>query len=279
MFPFLADTRSRFGRGCRCSKSCLLAVAAFLTAVFVSGFPQCRGDDGWADTRASGPFICRADFALEPVEKLIDDLARLQTDLVECLGIRPAAEQIELYLFHDQRTYKKYLRQYLPDVPYHRALYLKKGGPGIVLAYVSPQLEVDLRHECTHALLHSALPMVPLWLDEGLAEYFEVAPERRVYDNPYLSTVRWNARLGMLPKLEKLESEGGVSDMSGADYRNAWAWTHFILHGSPEAHEELAAFLKDIGASTPPGLLSQRLRRRLGDVDRKVAAHFRGMKR
>ncbi|GIT30210.1 MAG: hypothetical protein Ct9H300mP1_22560 [Planctomycetaceae bacterium] len=32
----------------------------------------------------------------------------------------------------------------------------------------------DLRHEFTHGVLHSSLKRVPLWLDEGLAEYFEV---------------------------------------------------------------------------------------------------------
>ena len=263
----------------RTAKSCLMATVVWLTFVSPSGFRQCRGDDGWADMRVSGPFVCRADFALNSVENLLPDLDRLQNDLVRRLGVRPAAEPIELYLFRNQRTYKQYLRRYLSDVPYRRALYLKKGGPGIVLAYASPQLAVDLRHECTHAILHSTLPMVPLWLDEGLAEYFELEPDKRAYDNPYLSTVRWNARLGMLPKLESLERKGDVSSMSGADYRNAWAWTHFILHGSPEAHQELVAFLGDIGASTPPGLLSQRLRQRLPDVKRELAAHFRGLKR
>ena len=261
------------------AKSCLLAAVAFLTVISPNEFRQCWADDGWADTRVSGPFICRADFALDSVENLLNDLAGLQNDLVRCLGVRPAAEPIELYLFHDQRTYKRYLRTQLADVPYRRALYLKKGGPGIVLAYLSSQLAVDLRHECTHALLHSSLPMVPLWLDEGLAEYFELPPQKRAHDNPYLSTVRWNVRLGILPKLEKLEDENGVTGMTGADYRNAWAWIHFILHGSPEAHQELVAFLGDIGASTPPGLLSQRLRQRLPDLDRELAAHFRGLKR
>ena len=284
MFPFLPNSLLKQGytAGLSCrriSKPCLLAAIALLMVASPNWIRQCEGDDGWAETRVSGPFICRADFSLSSVEDLLNDLARLQNDLVRCLGVRPAAEPIELYLFRDQRTYKRYFRQHLPGVPYRRALYLKKGGPGIVLAYVSPQLDVDLRHECTHALLHSSLPMVPLWLDEGLAEYFEIAPAKRVYDNPYLSTVRWNARLGILPKLGKLEGESSLEGMSGADYRNAWAWTHFILHGSPEAHQELVAFLGDISASTPPGLLSQRLRQRLPDVERRLAAHFRELKR
>ena len=51
---------------------------------------------------------------------------------------------------------------------------MKGRGPGKVFAYKSKALPVDVRHEGTHGLLHAALPMVPLWLDEGLAEYFEV---------------------------------------------------------------------------------------------------------
>jgi hypothetical protein len=261
------------------AKSCLPVALALLTLFFATPPRQCRGDDGWADTKVSGPFICRADFALGSVDALLANLAQLQNDLIQRLGVPPAEEPIELYLFHDQRAYKRYLKQHLSDIPYRRALYLKKDGPGIVLAYVSPQLAVDLRHECTHALLHSSLSMVPLWLDEGLAEYFEIEPSKRADANPYSSTVRWNARFGILPKLEKLESKDSVGSMKGSDYRNAWAWIHFILHGSPQAHEELVAFLRDISVSTPPGVFSQRLRQRLPDVERKLAAHFRGLKR
>ena len=32
----------------------------------------------------------------------------------------------------------------------------------------------DLRHEVAHGYLHAVVPNLPLWLDEGLAEYFEV---------------------------------------------------------------------------------------------------------
>jgi hypothetical protein len=63
--------------------------------------------------------------------------------------------------------------------------------------------------------------------------------------------------------------------MDEANYRGAWAWVHFMLHGPPEAREELVAFLADIHARTPPGLLSRRLERRLPGLDRRVADHFK----
>ena len=40
-------------------------------------------------------------------------------------------------------------------------------------------LRTDLRHELTHALLHGVLKDVPLWLDEGLAGFFELPPDAR----------------------------------------------------------------------------------------------------
>jgi hypothetical protein len=244
----------------------------------LAGPRPCRADGGWADTRVAGPFVCRADFSLAGVEDLLADLGRLQEDLVRYLGVRPAAESIEVYLFESQQAYREYLKQYLPEVPYRRALYLKRGGPGIVLAYRSGELDVDLRHECTHALLHASLPMVPLWIDEGLAEYFEVEPEQRAFGSPHLTAVRWNARLGIPQKMEKLEGKGDLSQMNGAEYRIAWAWIHFMLHGSAETHDELVRFLRDIEASTPPGRMSERLRHRFPDLDRRFVTHFRTFK-
>jgi hypothetical protein len=54
----------------------------------------------------------------------------------------------------------------------------------MVFAYRGEDFETDLRHECTHALLNAALPVVPLWLDEGLAEYFEVLPQSAIARKP-----------------------------------------------------------------------------------------------
>lgn len=234
----------------------------------------CRADD-WADIRVAGPFVCRADFSLQGSRVLLDDLAQLQEDLVRVLGVSPAQEHIELYLFRNESNYRSYLKAFFPDVPFRRALYVKRGGPGVVLAFNSKELATDLRHECTHALLHAALPMVPLWLDEGLAEFFEVTPSSRAYGSPHLSKVRWNAKFRVKTAIGKLEKKGGVAEMQGADYRDSWAWVHFMLYGSLDAHGELVLFLSDIANGVPPGSLGERLARRLPELDRMYLSHFR----
>jgi hypothetical protein len=244
----------------------------------VAGFaPWCRAE-GWVDWRVAGPFVCRADAQLAGLEGLFDDLGRLQQDLVRYLGVPPAETPIELYVFQDERSYRRFLSRYLPDVSYRRALYVRKDRRSMVFAYRGGLLAVDMRHECTHALLHATLPMVPLWLDEGLAEYFEVSPSERAFGSPHLSAVRWRARLGIVPSMQKLEKKGDFTEMGGPQYRDAWAWVHFILHGSTEAHDELVSFLADLRAQTPPGRLSRRLQGRVPDLERRFSGHFRRWK-
>jgi len=234
---------------------------------------------GWTDVRAAGPFIVRADFPLVGFEELLKELSGLQLDLERSLGVEAPKEFIELYLFSDERTYRAFLNHHFPDIAYRRALFLKHDGPGRVLVHKNPEFEIDIRHECTHALLHSTLPMVPLWLDEGLAEYFEQPPERRVHDNPYFKNLKWTLRFGAVADLEKLEKKGHFSELRREDYRDSWAWVHFLLHGPPEARHELIQFLRDIQSSAPPGAFGQRLARRLPNARTRMTQHHLHWKR
>ena len=255
-----------------------LGVACLAAWISACTTRPCRAQQ-WVDTRVSGPFVCRAEFPLDDLDGLLRELAQIQVDLTRYLGIPAARQPIDLYLFRDQNSYARFVKQRLPDVPYRRALYVKSRGSAVVLAYRSREFETDVRHECTHALLHAALPLVPLWLDEGLAEYFEVPRRQRVFDNPHLSTLRWNLLLGSGVTLESLEKQGDWSKMGRSEYRYSWAWVHFLLHGPNEAYRELVGYLADIQANTPPGDLSQRLNRRVPSVQRRFAAHFRSWKR
>ncbi|MHB1036652.1 MAG: hypothetical protein ACYC35_18150 [Pirellulales bacterium] len=256
---------AKYHRGCL-----LMLLVAWLGSQCV---PAC-GADPWVDARAVRPFVCRANFSLVGYDSVFDELAQLRQDLTWTLGLRPSDEVIELYLFGDKAGYRQYLQRQYPALPNRRALYVKNDEAGKVFAYRSDEFGVDLRHESTHALLHASLPVVPLWLDEGLAEYYEVPRSARAFDNPHLAALKWNLRLGMFPRLSALERKKDLPEMGATDYRYAWAWVHFMIEGPPAAHDELVRYLADIRSGAPPGLLSQRLERRLPGVERRLAEHF-----
>lgn len=205
---------------------------------------------------------------------MLDEVTLLSGEVAQRLQLQPSNEKIHVYLFSRRDVYQQYMRYYFPRVPFRRALFIKERGPGMVFAYRSNELAVDLRHETTHAVLHTLLPMVPLWLDEGLAEYFEAPPADRQHNNPHLRSVRWRSRFLRIPKLSRLEALRELSGMTHDDYRDAWAWVHFMLHGPIEARAELYSYLSDIQAHVPPGKLSERLQRRVPQLERKFLLHF-----
>jgi hypothetical protein len=232
-------------------------------------------EDRWPDERQVGPFLCHADFSLVSEQPLLTELARLQQDLTGILAAKESREPVHLFLFGKKATYQAYMQQHFPRVPYRRALFIKARGPGMVFAYRGEEFDVDVRHESTHALIHAWLPSVPLWLDEGLAEYFEPPHDQRAGHHPHLAAVRALIRQGEVPRLEALERLAKIDDMGRDEYRDAWAWVHFAVHGPAEANEELLRYLADLEGGGEVGPLSERLRRRLPDLNRRVIEHFR----
>lgn len=228
----------------------------------------------WPDEQQAGPFWCHADFSLATCRPLLEELRELQADLATLLGTPAPRQEIHVFLFQTRATYQAYLQQYFPQVPQRRALFIQVRGPGMVFACRGPELEVDLRHEATHALLHAWLANVPLWLDEGLAEYFEVSRHQRLRDHPHQEEVLRMLAVGWPGRLERLETLTRVEQMGRDEYRDAWAWVHFLLHGPPEAQQELLRYLQELASHPAPGPLSPRLRRRWPDLERRLAEHF-----
>jgi len=235
----------------------------------------CAAAPQWIDYRSHGSFHFQATFTLSSFEPLFRELSALEQELQRRLAVSPSSQRVEVYLFDDQNEHRQLLERIYPRVPYRRALYVQRGGRGSVFAYRHRELAVDLRHECTHALLHAKLPMVPLWLDEGLAEYFEMPAQMRAFDHPHLSKLRWNIRLGMGRSIESLEACHDLSQMGGVEYRFAWAWVHFMLHGPLPAHRALVLYLSDIRNSNPPGQLSDRLHDAVPNLNEAMEQHFR----
>ncbi|GAB4137390.1 hypothetical protein JCM17478_33850 [Thermopirellula anaerolimosa] len=253
--------------------SAVLSVV-FLMMPVVGAVGNAPTDLVWIDAREVSGFRVFCRFPADRITPLLGDLDGLSKDIAAYLRLETTPRAVDVYLFANAREYEEYVKRAFPEVPYRRALYVQRGDRAMVAAYLSPELAVDLRHECTHALLHSALPMVPLWLDEGLAEYFEVEPLKRAERSPYLSAVRWRCRFGYVPSLEDLEGLQSMASMTEADYRNAWSWVHFMLHGPPEASDALVDYLATIRQRGIPGSLRGQLAARIPDLKTAYKRHF-----
>jgi Protein of unknown function (DUF1570) len=182
----------------------------------------------------TGPFIIFSNLPMTGDRPAVRCLQALERDMKEHLDFRPRLDEdpVEIYVLDDRNAFTHFLRFYYPELPPRRAFFLAQGSQRVVYTYSSPRLEEDLRHEATHALLRGSFGDLPLWLDEGLAEYFETDLAQPGAEHERIDHFADDLAGGWSPSLPRLESLSDIRQMTPRDYREAWAWVHFLLNGS-----------------------------------------------
>jgi hypothetical protein len=224
-----------------------------------------------------GQFVFVSDFEIQPEQQVFHELNELRDQLVHELKLPQPVAPIKLYLFEDRDHYERYMRANYSDLPLRRAFFVAQpramggGDDLLVYSFLGNHLRQDLRHELTHAILHSVLKDVPLWLDEGLAEFFEMPPEAKGVNRQHLVLMQ---RDGLHPDMARLEQLTQVHQMNPAEYREAWAWAHLLLRGSPEGKKVLIAYLHELRKTDKPGPLQPRLKNAYPNLNETLAAHL-----
>ncbi len=210
-------------------------------------------------------FVFLHDFEINRNLPLFKELADLREQVYRELQLPPSNTPVFVHLFTDQQSYERYMQATHPNLPKRRAFFIAQerrfGGSEELLVYTywGERIHQDLRHELTHALLHSVLKDVPLWLDEGLAEYFEMPPGWRGVNYQHLTQLLRTPGVAFKPDLERLERLTQVEQMTPAEYREAWAWVHLMLHARAEARAALIGYLRELRTNANPGPLRPRL--------------------
>ena len=208
-----------------------------------------------------GRFVFLSDTPLVADDHVWRDLERLPDQICDELRLPEGSAIIQVCLFADQEKYEAFMRDRYPWLPVRRAYFIadtkKPGGADDlqVFTWFGDHLRTDLRHELTHALLHGVLKGVPLWLDEGLAGYFEQPPGNAGVNPDHLDKLRG----GPPADLARLEKITQVKQMEKPEYREAWAWTHFLLRGDPRGRAALMEYVQELRANPSPGPLLPKL--------------------
>jgi hypothetical protein len=210
-------------------------------------------------------FVFTSEFELRRDLPLFDELSRLRDQVYKELQLPSANTVVQVYLFEDRDRYEKFMKAKYPDLPRRRAFFVAQprsvgvSEDLLVYTYWGDRIQQDLRHELTHALLHSVLKDVPLWLDEGLAEFFETLPEWQGVNYQHLDLILRNPAKTFQPDLARLEQLSQVQQMMPSEYREAWAWVHLMLRDKPEAKAVLCNYLQSLRNSPTAGPLAPRL--------------------
>lgn len=199
--------------------------------------------------------VVHSNFHMPRRHRLMDELTARRSDISQVLDLPVSDEPINVYLFESEIKFRQFIRHRHPLFPNRRALFVKNDTSLNVYAFWGDRVGEDLRHEVTHGYLHSVVPNMPLWLDEGTAEYFEVTRGQQGFNRTHVYTLANKLRRGEWhPNLGELELVSNASEMTQLQYAEAWLWVHFLLDFSAESRTLLQKQFYDLvkNASVDP---------------------------
>ncbi len=208
-----------------------------------------------------GQLVIHSNFNVPKRHRLLDELSMRRHDVTSTLGIPASDEPIHIYLFEDQNRFTEYMRRRHPLFPDRRAFFIKDDTHLMVYAWWGSRVGEDLRHEVTHGYLHSVINDVPLWLDEGIAEYFETPRSNRGFNSAHFHLLLKKYDAGEWhPDLTRLETLKNASALTQMDYAESWLRVHYMLHHSSETLELLRDYIGVLRLNPgEAGLLEDRL--------------------
>jgi Lipopolysaccharide kinase (Kdo/WaaP) family/Protein of unknown function (DUF1570) len=216
-----------------------------------------------------------SDFKLPKDHELIRELNGLRQQVTTILELPVKSDPVVVYLFDNETVYRRYMNATYPRLPPRSAYFVGTSTELAVYTHWGQNVREDLRHEYTHGLLHSGLKRVPLWLDEGLAEYFEVAgPKPGGLNHDYAQHLSEAVASGWRPDIKRLENLDDSGQMKRAEYQESWAWVHFLLNSTPEAKQALVDYLGELRTNPRPKTISQRLRTAIPEYDARFVSYI-----
>jgi hypothetical protein len=161
-------------------------------------------------------------------------------------------------------------RAFAPFRPQHRGNAVALSGlfvPGADINYIAIVNGGDeagrrlVFHEYAHLVFSNAARRLPVWLNEGLAEYystFELGRDgtqatigRPIGDHLELLTRGPLFRLEALLQVEHGSPIYNEGERRPLFYAQSWALTHLLLHGEPRRADRLHVYLNRLWAGVP----------------------------
>jgi hypothetical protein len=230
------------------------------------------------NTVVRGQLTFHSDFSLPAHHRLLDELVVLRKDLSSRLGLPNSDEPIQVYLFENADRFNGFMKIYHPEFPNRRSFFVETDTRLSVYAQWGDRAAEDLRHEVTHGYLHSTVPNLPLWLDEGLAEFHETPRNAQGLNRADLDHLRERLKHeNWRPNLKRLERLDPDKAMSQNDYDEAWLWVHFLLQTNPEYAEILRAYLIDLRRDGIAASFYERLSTTISDPNAALFEHLQSL--
>lgn len=230
-----------------------------------------------------GPFVVVGDESPTRVRSRATGFLRWTIDLLEKDWFDKQPEKIiEVWLFKNERTYRKGAKKFFGDDPETPFGYYSPDDRALVMN-IGPGAGT-LSHELVHPYMEANFPDVPAWFNEGVASLYEQPRER---DGKLVGTTNWRLpnlqkqlRARTLPSLATMMSTSS-DEFYGAEY-DSYAMARFLcqyLQDHGKLAEFYRAFVADEKDRTGKSALEAVLGKELAEFEPAWRAWVLGLRR
>jgi hypothetical protein len=138
---------------------------------------------------------------------------------------------IDIWLFKDDKDYRKYAKEIFSDVPTTPFGYFSNAQNALIMNVATGG--GTLVHEIVHPFIAANFPNCPAWFNEGLASLYEQSSEKdgRIVGltNWRLAGLQQKIKTGKLPSFESLLKTATSQFYGGATYSDNYAQARYLL--------------------------------------------------
>jgi hypothetical protein len=176
------------------------------------------------------PFVVVGDETPRQVKRRAEGILRWSVERYEAdFFDRRPGKVIEVWLFKNERTYRKGARKYFGDTPDTPYGYYSSEDDAIVMN-IGPGAGT-LTHEVVHPFVEADFPRAPAWLNEGLASLYERPTDRDGHiwglPNWRLPNLKRELRADTLPDLATLLATSSA-EFYAAEY-DSYAYARYLM--------------------------------------------------
>jgi tetratricopeptide (TPR) repeat protein len=158
-----------------------------------------------------------------------------------------------VFIFGDQRGFVPYCDAAIGRSDRLTGLFLSHPeGNHLLIDGSAHSVDRVVYHELTHYFLRNTIPGdVPLWFNEGLAEFYSTFRQRNnavEIGLPVEEHVDWLRTQTLIPlkdllAINRQSREYHEADRQGVFYAESWALVHYLMIGSPERRDQLGTYV------------------------------------
>ncbi len=196
-----------------------------------------------------------ADLSPALATRIQEEADRSVAGIAAFLNLDPPERPAKVLLFGSRRALRRYLEKESPhQAGAAAACFVTREAHVIVLcrSWRTSETLRYLRHELAHYVLTAHFYRVPPWINEGLAQFFELGPPYGRPHPPCLKRLAGQLRGGEGQILSWVVALPEGVRFGEREYAQAWGLTHFLLTQSRYGVTAVRLYLEAVNSGADP---------------------------